>query len=272
MWHLLLFMPLSLDMLAGRTPRYTVDGVMGGRSNAQGAAAGSDGSITFAGSISTDGGGFAYMTLLGGDTMDLTPFTGIMLSFDAMDMASYGPAPISFNVEMQSNGRRCTLTNAFAVPTITTAVASQTKAWVSLASFEPKGSHWEYSENSAGVPASCKTDSTTSLGSVSSIAIGNYYQDGPFKLVLHGMEARAGPPPAPSELIATAPRDGLLTSAAERARGLIKKIGAGVGEAQMAAMAASVLVAAAAQAGDATLVAIASGVATASAAKRAEAL
>ena len=255
-------------MLAGRSSRVTLDGVMGGKSTASGTAVSSDGSITFTGSINTNGGGFAYMTMLGGQTMDLSSQTGIMVSMDSMDMQSYGMAPIAFNFELEGSGR-CTLSAAFAVPT--TAVAGPTKAWIPLSHFEPKGSHWEYSSRSTGVPASCAS-STTSLASISRFAIGNYYQNGPFKLVLHGVEARAGPSPAPSELTAVAPRDGLLASAVDRARSLLGKVGAGVGEAQMAGMAAAVLDAAAAQAGDATLLAIAAAVSPASAAQRASTL
>ena len=73
----------SVDMLGGRTPGATTDNVMGGQSSAWVSTDGVMGgqssgtvsvgdAVTFEGSVSTVGGGFAYVTLNGGSTMDIS--------------------------------------------------------------------------------------------------------------------------------------------------------------------------------------------------------
>lgn len=261
----------AVDMLSGRNTYVTLDRVMGGQSSATGTATADGSSIVFEGSVSTQGGGFAYMTFSGGSSMDLTANSGsgILLTFETMKQSTYGSAPLGFNIELEESGRRCTLSAAFAVPM--TSEVERVQAWVPFTQFEPKGSHWQYSQSSTGVPSTCGS-STASTAGVTRFAIGNYYQEGPFRLVLYSVETRTAPPasllaPSPS----ASPND-LLTGAAYRARTLMAKVGAGVGEAQMAGMAAAVLATAAAQAGDAALVAIVDGIASSTAAVRAATL
>ena len=261
----------AVDMLSGRNTYVTLDRVMGGQSSATGTATADGSSIVFEGSVSTQGGGFAYMTFSGGSSMDLTANSGsgILLTFETMKQSTYGSAPLGFNIELEESGRRCTLSAAFAVPM--TSEVERVQAWVPFTQFEPKGSHWQYSQSSTGVPSTCGS-STASTAGVTRFAIGNYYQEGPFRLVLYSVETRTAPPasllaPSPS----VSPND-LLTGAAYRARTLMAKVGAGVGEAQMAGMAAAVLATAAAQAGDAALVAIVDGIASSTAAVRAATL
>ena len=265
-----------VDMLSGRTVGTTTDNVMGGRSSASvttdnvmgGSSSGtvdvSASSITFQGAVDTNGGGFAYVTLGGGGTMDLASEAGVHVEFDTMSSSVYGAAPLAFQIELEG-GRSCSLTGAFAVPTTDT--PERTHAWVPLADFAPKGNHWDYGSGRSGVPAYCTATRTTSLAAVTRVAIGNYYQHGPFKLTLHALEARSAAPPPPA--LASAAAAALLSGALARARSLVAKAGAGVGAAQMDAMGAAVLAAAAAQLGASELVAAARGLAaSASASER----
>ena len=59
---------MGLDMLVDRSAYVTVDGVMGGQSNAEGTM--NADTMVFEGRVNTDGGGFAYMTMYG-TTMNL---------------------------------------------------------------------------------------------------------------------------------------------------------------------------------------------------------
>ena len=257
---------LGVDMLAGRSPAVTVDGVMGGRSNAQGTVDSTQ-SISFQGRVNTNGGGFAYITLSGGLSMDLSGATGIYLAFDSMDIATYGSAPIAFKITLESR-RRCAMAAAFAVPT--TASVERTHAWVPLRQFQPEGNHWDYSSRRAGIPSYCTASATTTMADVASFALGCYYQNTPFRLVLHTVESRTA---APAEaFLVSPPADNLIARALERARSLVGYAGAGVGAEQMDAMAAATLTTAALQSGDAQAISVARTIATASAAERVAAL
>ena len=248
----------AFDMLDGRRPGVTVDGVMGGRSDADGSVSGDDGTISFSGTVNTNGGGFAYMTLIG-DSMDLSSEAGILLEFNTMDFETYGAAPIAFAIEL-SGSERCSLVAAFAVPT--TAAVERAQAWVPLSQFARKGQHWDYSSSRTGVPSQCTASSTTSVDQIGAWTAGVYYQAGAFDLELHAASARATSPSisAPASL----PAPSLLSSTAAKAESLLSKAGSGVGMAQMSAMAAAALEVAALQSSDADLMAVANLTATSS--------
>ena len=269
-----------VDMLGGQTPGVTTDNVMGGQSSASayvstdqvmgGSSSGTVNvgeAVTFEGTVNTNGGGFAYVTLDGGTVMDISAELGIYLEFDSMSSSAYGAAPVAFQIELEGS-QSCTLTGAFAVPT--TALVERTHAWVPLLAFAPKGSHWSYSSWNTGIPSYCTPAATTSFSLVERFAIGNYYQHGPFKLVLYAVEARSV---APAEaVLASAAAPTVLASSVARANSLVSKAGAGVGAAQMDSMAAAVLATAAVQSSAPSLVAAAVASALASASARVAAL
>ena len=252
------WMGAPVDMSTGRTSRVTVDGVMGGRSNAEASVSTEDGTISFAGTVNTDGGGFAYLTL-SGPSMDLSSEAGVLLEFNTMPFDTFGAAPIAFAIEL-SGSERCSLVAAFAVPT--TAVAERTQAWMPLSRFAPKGVHWDYSSSQTGIPSQCTSSSTASLNQIGACSIGNYYQDGAFDLELHAASARASFPDISSPTASHAAS--LLSSTSARAESLLSKAGAGVGMAQMSSMAAAVLEVAAMQSADADLMAVANRTAASS--------
>ena len=253
-----------VDMLAGRSPSVTNDGVMGGRSSGTATATAEDGSIEFRGTINTNGGGFSYMTIYGSGTMDLSSADGLHVAFDTMESAQYGAAPIAFSISLSGSGP-CALEAAFAVPT--TAVAKPATAWVPLSDFVAKGGHRDYGSGRTGVPAYClRSGQTTELSNVARFAIGVYYQNGPFLLKLREMAALDAAPPA--RALGSTAAASLLEAAAQRARTLVSKAGAGVGAAQMNAAAGAVLACAARQSARASLVAEADAVAASPAASR----
>ena len=267
---------IAVDMLSGRWPRVTLDGVMGGRSSGQASMA-REGGMLFRGAVDTRGGGFAYATLVGGGPMDLSTSAGIWLEYDTVEHRTYGAAPIAFQIELSSAAAaRCSLTAAFAVPT-TAAVVRGARAWLPLSRFVPKGRHWDYWPGHAGVPAYCgaaTAATASSLASVRSWAVGCYYQDGPFELRLRRARADAGHA-APGDVhqpLGSAPAPAALAHALSRARALRARAGAGVGAAQMDALAAAVLEASARQSGDAGLLAALRATRNAPAADRVERL
>lgn len=230
----------SLDMLSGSTYRVSLDGTMGGRSDGV-VATNQDGAITFSGNINTNGGGFANMHVVGGNSMDLSALVGLHFTFDTMTLA-YGSAPVAFSLELESN-KRCSVVAAFAVPT--TAVAEIYQAWVPLSHFQAKGRYWEYRGGASGVPSSCIGDST-SMKAVSGFSLGPYFQHGPFSLKLRSVRALAVAPTPPGATESTSATDVLVHSTA-RASSLLSKAGSGVGMHQMASMAVALLKVAASQ-------------------------
>ena len=49
-----------------------------------------------------------YVTMVGGSAMDLSGAAGVVLTLDTMPFDVYGPAPVAFNIELESEAR-CSL-------------------------------------------------------------------------------------------------------------------------------------------------------------------
>ena len=217
----------------------STDRVMGGRSNAN--VANSDGALRFTGDVNLNGGGFANMVLWWDNGMDLGGFAGIALDFDAVPASEFGDAPIAVQVDLQG-GQRCSLTGAFAIPT-TSASSASVREFVDFSQLVAKGAWYEY-RSGGGVPSSC-SGQTTSMGWVNAIEFSIYYQSGPFELTLRNLEVLTTAPPLPEARADGAA--GVLAAALARGRSLIRKVGSGVGSAQMHQLAAAAMETAARQ-------------------------
>ena len=215
----------------------TVDGVMGGQSSGSVTSA-SAGGINWSGFLSTDGGGFVYISRSGMSGLNLQDRTGLL--FDLGSLA--GDAPLALQVELEGRQGCCGRAAAIAVPATAMAGEAAT-AFVPLGDMKPKGPWY--------APNSCSC--TVALSAVRAVSIGLYYQQGPYSLDLRGITATDTDvsadalihPPLPGAAVA-------LAAALERADYLAT--GALLAEEQMDQLALAVLETAAAQgAGSETL-------------------
>jgi hypothetical protein len=253
---LLLLSCAAADLLEGRTARTSIDGVMGGDSTAS-ASINEKGVLTFVGTLVTVGGGFAYVSTTGGPSVDLTGAAGLLVEFESIEASKFGDAPIAFSVSLHEYGQKCALVSAFAVPTCAGMAGQSHTAWLPFVFFGAKANLHYMNTNDPSGPSICK-DYITSLESVGWVEIGNYYQDGGFKLKMTKLEARRHPPELSDLTRCTAPSK-LAQASIERATSLVAKGkrfgGSGVGIDQMNSMANAVLFTAAQQIGGEVLAA-----------------
>ena len=206
---------------------------MGGQSSGS-VTSTSAGGMNWSGFLSTDGGGFVYISCGGMSGLNLQDRAGLL--FDLSSLA--GDAPIALQVELEGRQGCCGRAAAFAVPATATAGEAAT-AFVPLGDFKQKGP-W-YAPNSC----SCTVD----LSAVRDVSIGLYYQQGPYSLNLRGITATDAAvsadalihPPLP----ATPGAAVALAAALERADYLAT--GALLAQEQMGQLALAVLETAAAQ-------------------------
>ena len=114
----------------------TVDGVMGGQSSGTVSTAGS--TLSFQGTVNTNGGGFVYMSR---SVSDLSQYAGLSLELGSLDAATVGDAPLGFEVELQGASYCCGLSADFAVPA-TASAGELATAFVPKGDFKSKGVFW----------------------------------------------------------------------------------------------------------------------------------
>ena len=169
--------------------RVVVDGVMGGRSSATLTPSGT-GSMTFSGTISLVGGGFASIKRYLPAPVDLRSYAGVVVAYDlrAPTAATGGQIPLALRLALHPALSQWGFGAAFAVPasSATDAAAGQTGGQA----FMPIGA-FVHAFNSRKCDT-CVFDASR----VSELDLWNLFEEGPFSVHLTAITAVAAPRPS----------------------------------------------------------------------------
>lgn len=163
-----------------------VDGVMGGKSKGYASYSDPNDTMTFYGTINTNGGGFANVGRRFRPSLDLTPYAGVVVEMEAerwvgSSSGGEGEKPFGFHLQMGDRAGYYGFSSAFAVP-LSEEDRVGTGVYLPLDSFD-RSSRMGYQCKS------CTLDTT----SIDEMEIYALFQEGPFRVNVKSITAVTDP-------------------------------------------------------------------------------